>query len=396
MTSWPARVWASTETRLPWVPEETKSAASLPVRRGATSSSRRTVGSSSHTSSPTSARAIASRMAWVGSVRVSERRSTTSCMGALPGGGLEALGRALAPVGVRVFVGGLAEHPLRFLGPAVDLVDLAQAEERLGDHERARELFHDLLEPLAARGRVALIDVVGRHPQLLLGQTGTADLDLGQHVRGVEALRVLAHQELERLHRLAGDLLVLLHRLHLVVVAHGEPELDQIGDLVAGIEGHEALELLDGLVELSFPVVRLPDQEARPRRVSRLRGPLRQLAEGGTRVVEAALVELGLALRVELGGGRQRLRTLAKEIRDGLAPAEQQEQTQQRHGNREEFDAHRPGVGHRLALSCKGGSLGSQGHREGGRGGRRAVPRAPGWYAWSLDDAIILERSLST
>ena len=80
MTSWPARVWASTETRLPWVPEDTKSAASLPTRRAAISSSRRTVGSSSHTSSPTSARAIASRMAWVGSVSVSERRSTTSCM----------------------------------------------------------------------------------------------------------------------------------------------------------------------------------------------------------------------------------------------------------------------------------------------------------------------------
>ena len=50
-----------------------------PARRAAVASRRWTVGSSSQTSSPTSARAMASRIAGVGRVRVSERRSTTSC-----------------------------------------------------------------------------------------------------------------------------------------------------------------------------------------------------------------------------------------------------------------------------------------------------------------------------
>src|SRR5580704_11770048 len=168
MTSCPARVCASTEIRLPCVPEETNRAASLPVRRAAVSSSRRTVGSSSQTSSPTSARAIASRMAWVGSVKVSDRRSTTSCMG-LPRGGLEALRGALAPLGVRVLVGELPEQPLGILGAAVARVHLAEPEQRLRDHEGARIFLDDLFEPRAGRGRVALIDVVRGDPQLLLG-----------------------------------------------------------------------------------------------------------------------------------------------------------------------------------------------------------------------------------
>src|SRR5713226_4575274 len=145
-TSWPARVWARTETRLPWVPEETNRAASLPVRRAAVSSSRRTVGSSSQTSSPTSARAIASRIAGVGRVRVSDRRSTTSCMG-LPRGGLDTLRRAPAPFRVRVFVGELPEHTLRIVGAAVTGIHLAEPEQGLRDHEGAGVLLDHLLEP---------------------------------------------------------------------------------------------------------------------------------------------------------------------------------------------------------------------------------------------------------
>ena len=54
----------------------------------------------------------------------------------------------------------------------------------------------------------------------------------------------------ELLHGLQREALVLLHRLDLVVVAHGEPELDEVGDLVLGKEGQERLELADRLVEL--------------------------------------------------------------------------------------------------------------------------------------------------
>ncbi len=62
---------------LPIVPLATKTAASLPSSRAAIASSRLTVGSSPKTSSPTSAVAIASRMAGVGWVTVSLRRSIT-------------------------------------------------------------------------------------------------------------------------------------------------------------------------------------------------------------------------------------------------------------------------------------------------------------------------------
>jgi hypothetical protein len=58
------------------VPEVVNSAASLPNNRAVTDSSSLTVGSSPRTSSPTSARAMASRIASVGLVTVSLRRST--------------------------------------------------------------------------------------------------------------------------------------------------------------------------------------------------------------------------------------------------------------------------------------------------------------------------------
>ena len=65
------------------VPDVTKSPAAFPSRSAASASSRLTVGSSSQTSSPTGARAMASRISGVGSVSVSERRSTMSCTGYL-------------------------------------------------------------------------------------------------------------------------------------------------------------------------------------------------------------------------------------------------------------------------------------------------------------------------
>ena len=59
------------------MPLVTNNPASLPSRSAAVRSSRLTVGSSPYTSSPTSASAIAWRIAVVGLVRVSLRRSIT-------------------------------------------------------------------------------------------------------------------------------------------------------------------------------------------------------------------------------------------------------------------------------------------------------------------------------
>ena len=70
-----ARGGPAATTRLAIVPEATNSPASLPSSSAARSSSALTVGSSPQTSSPTSAAAIARRIAAVGFVTVSERRS---------------------------------------------------------------------------------------------------------------------------------------------------------------------------------------------------------------------------------------------------------------------------------------------------------------------------------
>src|SRR5213596_2570484 len=156
-TSWPARVWLTTETRLPIVPDATKRPASLPIRSAATASRRLTVGSSSQTSSPTSARAIALRISGVGSVSVSERRSTMSCKGAYPplisALGPEPLDGAPAPLGVTV----LAREPTEKIDGlgilALVEVHFREQVERLGDHERSRIPFEHQLEPLPRRAR---------------------------------------------------------------------------------------------------------------------------------------------------------------------------------------------------------------------------------------------------
>src|SRR5256886_13000061 len=76
MTSCPGCVWLSSAHRLPMVPLGTKSEASFPTISAARCCSRWIVGSSSQTSSPTSAAAIAARIDAVGSVNVSLRNST--------------------------------------------------------------------------------------------------------------------------------------------------------------------------------------------------------------------------------------------------------------------------------------------------------------------------------
>ena len=72
ITSSPARQWVRMATTLHMVPEGRNIAASLPSRAATRSQSACTVGSLPCCSSPTSARSIASRMAGVGRVCVSE------------------------------------------------------------------------------------------------------------------------------------------------------------------------------------------------------------------------------------------------------------------------------------------------------------------------------------
>ena len=67
--------WTNTEIRLPMVPVGTNNAASFPNILAPSSSSSVTVGSSRMTSSPTAQVAMARRIAAVGLVTVSERRS---------------------------------------------------------------------------------------------------------------------------------------------------------------------------------------------------------------------------------------------------------------------------------------------------------------------------------
>ena len=75
MYSSPLWQWLIRARRLACVPLATNNAASLPNISAVIASSRFTVGSSPNTSSPTSAAAMASRMAWVGRVTVSLLRS---------------------------------------------------------------------------------------------------------------------------------------------------------------------------------------------------------------------------------------------------------------------------------------------------------------------------------
>src|SRR5689334_16165021 len=79
-SSSPGWVWALMPIWFDMVPDGTNKAASLPRTAATRSSSRRAVGSSLKTSSPTSAAAMAARMAGVGRVTVSLRKSMMSGM----------------------------------------------------------------------------------------------------------------------------------------------------------------------------------------------------------------------------------------------------------------------------------------------------------------------------
>src|SRR5437899_963749 len=297
--SCPGVVCATTDTRLPMVPDARKSPASLPISAADIASSRWTVGSSPQTSSPTSARAIASRIAGVGSVNVSERRSTTSCAIGLPRD-REALRAALAPLGVRILGRQPAQEPERLVGARLPEVDLRQQIQRFRDDERARVLLQNQLEPLAGRARIAPGEVVVGDEQLLLREPAATDVDLREPVGRVAALGILLDEFLELLERLPGEPLVLLDRLELIVVAHRHTVLHEVGDLMPWVEGQEGLELLRGVVELGFAVIGLPDQEARARRVGGIRVPRDDLPEPGAGIFVPAPVQLLLAELIQL------------------------------------------------------------------------------------------------
>src|SRR5919112_1799795 len=102
-------------------PDGQNSAASCPNSAATSRSSALTVGSSPNTSSPTSAFAIASRIAGVGRVTVSDRRSTTEHL-------RDQEGQFQALLGVQPGVaGGLV--PAR----QVQVLDALRAAETLGD-----------------------------------------------------------------------------------------------------------------------------------------------------------------------------------------------------------------------------------------------------------------------
>src|SRR5262249_10123100 len=145
------------------------------------------------------------------------------------------------------------------------------------------------------------------------------------------ARRVLLDELAELLDRFHRQSLVLLDRLHLVVVAHGEPELDEIGDLVLRKECQERLELLHRLVELPLAVERLADEETGPRRVGRVRVPLDDLPEILSRLVVPPVAQLRLAELVELLRRQNRRR-------GGLQPpAAARREQQARHENTQEW-----------------------------------------------------------
>src|SRR5207237_6516414 len=103
----------------------------------ASASSRCTVGSSPQTSSPTSARAMASRISGVGSVSVSERRSTMSCTMLSLAALAKLLDGPLAPLGEPVVRGQLPQQVLRLALLAFGDVAIAQGAELLRNYQRS-------------------------------------------------------------------------------------------------------------------------------------------------------------------------------------------------------------------------------------------------------------------
>src|SRR5262249_45898056 len=106
----------------------------------------------------------------------------------------------------------------------------------------------------------------------------------------------------------------------------GQPVLDEVSDLVTRVEGHEGLEFLDRLVELRLAIVRLAHEEARARRVGRVRVSFHDLEEGRPRLGVAPLAHLVLTDLVELLGGKDRCRRALQPAGQLAASAREEEE----------------------------------------------------------------------
>ena len=275
---------------------------------------------------------------------VSERRSTTSCMSVLTSWRSGAAGPRGGPIRCRSTPSATRRNISCASWVRPSAAYTSPRRNSASGMMRVRGIFlDDALEALARRDRIALVQVVARDPELLLGDAAAADLDLRERVAGVAAIGIVPDEHLECGHGLLGDRLILLDGLHLVVVAHGEAVLHEVGDLMARVERQERLELLDGLLPLALAVVRLADEEPRPGRVDRLRVTLDDLLERRPRVGVAAAVQLGLAEGVEIGGGRQRLRPLPDPIGERRASSQEGEHGHEGRRNREGIETHLQG-----------------------------------------------------
>src|SRR5215510_8203336 len=150
-TSSPRSQWQSMAIWLAIVPLGTNSAAGLPSSSAARSCSRFTVGCSPYTSSPTSAAAIAARIAGVGRVTVSLRRSMVFMRRAY---------RAAPEFATTAF--GVRKHARRMpnswsvMAAELDLGDAQRGapppasrfERPVGGAEMVRDQFRDLAELL--------------------------------------------------------------------------------------------------------------------------------------------------------------------------------------------------------------------------------------------------------
>src|SRR5215469_17751371 len=151
MNSSPRAQCAIRPARLDWVPEEKNRPASWPVISAKRACSALTVGSSPKTSSPTSAAAMRSRMAAVGRVTVSLRRSIKRSTGSVSvsrtlGGRSRRRGRGGSGLlqGGPVLVHGLGDAGGHVIGVAV-----GECTRTLGEQDVVAVVLGELVEHLA-------------------------------------------------------------------------------------------------------------------------------------------------------------------------------------------------------------------------------------------------------